>query len=164
MGYALESMRKIRTMREERAGTELTGARRARAAAERERDEKAEARAQFEATKDVRRDRIYAAVMGRRVTRDVLDRAREAVTRIDEEGVLLAEAERAAQATLETRDREADAAKVRYAAAARNKAKIEQHRHVWEEEDRRLQELRADMELEEFTGRRLTSDDDDTFD
>ena len=147
MGYALESMRKIRTMREERAGTELTGARRARAAAERERDEKAE-----------------AAVMGRRVTRDVLDRAREAVTRIDEEGVLLEEAERAAQATLETRDREADAAKVRYAAAARNKAKIEQHRHVWEEEDRRLQELRADMELEEFTGRRLTSDDDDTFD
>ena len=33
MGYALESMRKIRTMREERAGSELTGARRARAAA-----------------------------------------------------------------------------------------------------------------------------------
>ena len=158
MGYALESMRKIRTMREERAGTELTGARRARAAAERERDEKAEARAQFEATKDVRRDRIYAAVMGRRVTRDDLDRAREAVTRIDEEGMLLEEAERAAQATLETRDREADAAKVRYVAAARNKAKIEQHRHVWEEEDRRLQELRADMEVEEFTGRRLTSD------
>ena len=164
MGYALESMRKIRTMREERAGTELTGARRARAAAERERDEKAEARAQFEATKDVRRDRIYAAVMGRRVTRDDLDRAREAVTRIDEEGMLLEEAERAAQATLETRDREADAAKVRYVAAARNKAKIEQHRHAWEEEDRRLQELRADMELEAFTGRRLTGDDDDSLD
>ncbi len=164
MGYALESMRRIRTMREERAGTELTGARRARAAAEREHDEKAEACARFEATKDARRDRIYAAVMGRPVTRDDLDRARAAVTRIDEEGVLLAEAERTAQATLETRDREADAAKVRYTAAARNKAKIDLHRQAWEEEDRRMQELRADMELEEFAGRRLTGDDDDTFD
>lgn len=164
MAYALESMRRIRAMREERAGTELTGARRARTAAEQARDERDAACAQFEATKDARRDTIYAAVMGRAVTRDALDRAREAVTRIDEEGVLLEEAARAAAATLETREREAAAAKARYAAAARNKAKIEQHRHAWEEEDRRLQELRADMELEEFTGRRLTGDDDDSLD
>ena len=35
MAYSLESMLKIRAMREDRAGTELTGARRAKTAAER---------------------------------------------------------------------------------------------------------------------------------
>ncbi len=164
MAYALESMRKIRAMREERAGTELTGARRARAAAEAAHDEKVQTLETYARGKDARRDRIYDAVMGRPVTRDDLDRAREAVTRIDEEGVLLEAAEREAQATLDTRDREAQAAKVRYGVAARNKAKIDQHRLAWEAEDRKLQEQRADLELEEFTGRRLVGDDDDSLD
>ena len=48
--------------------------------------------------------------------------------------------------------------------AVKNKAKIDQHKMAWEEEERKLQEMRADAEMEEFTGRRLVSDDDDTFD
>lgn len=164
MAYALNDMLKIRAMREDRAGTELTGARRARSAAERVRDEKAETRRRFDATKDERRDRIYDAVMGRIVSRDDLDRARAAVTRIDEEAMLLAEAERQAQAELAKRDRAAEAAHVRFVAASRKKAKIDQHRLAWEQEDRRMQEMRADAEMDEFTGRRMTADDDDSFD
>ncbi len=164
MAYALNDMLKIRAMREDRAGTELTGARRARSAAERVRDEKAETRRRFDATKDERRDRIYDAVMGRVVSRDDLDRARAAVTRIDEEAMLLAEAERQAQAELAKRDRAAEAAHVRFVAASRKKAKIDQHRLAWEQEDRRMQEMRADAEMDEFTGRRMTADDDDSFD
>ncbi len=164
MAYALNDMLKIRAMREDRAGTELTGARRARSAAERVRDEKAETRRRFDATKDERRDRIYDAVMGRVVSRDDLDRARAAVTRIDEEAMMLAEAERQAQAELAKRDRAAEAAHVRFVAASRKKAKIDQHRLAWEQEDRRMQEMRADAEMDEFTGRRMTADDDDSFD
>lgn len=164
MAYALNDMLKIRAMREDRAGTELTGARRARSAAERVRDEKAETRRRFDATKDERRDRIYDAVMGRVVSMDDLDRARAAVTRIDEEAMLLAEAERQAQAELAKRDRAAEAAHVRFVAASRKKAKIDQHRLAWEQEDRRMQEMRADAEMDEFTGRRMTADDDDSFD
>ncbi len=164
MAYALESMQRIRTMREDRAGTELVGARRARAAAEKVYDEKVEALDHFEATKEERRDKIYDAVIGRTVSMDDLDRAREAVTSIDEEGLLLATAESEAKATLEKRDSEATAAKIRYTTAVKNKAKIDQHRLAWEEEDRKMQEMLADSEMEEFTGRRLVSDDDDTFD
>ena len=164
MAYALNAMLKIRTMREDRAGTELTGARRARTAAERVRDEKEEDLRRFDETKEARRDRIYGAVMGRVVSRDDLDRARDAVTRIDEQGMLLEEAERRAEEDLEKRDREAEAARVRYVAASKKKAKIDQHRLVWELEDRREQERLADAEMEEFTGRRLTSDDDDALD
>ena len=164
MAYALNDMLKIRAMREDRAGTELTGARRARAAAERVRDERAETRRRFDATKDERRERVYDAVMGRVVSMDDLDRARAAVTRIDEEAMLLAEAERQAQDELTKRDQAAEAAHVRFVAASRKKAKIDQHRLAWELEDRRMQEMRADAEMDEFTGRRMTADDDDSFD
>ena len=164
MAYALESMLKIRAMREDRAGTELTGARRAKTAAEHVLAEKAEARVSFEATKEARRDSLYGTVMGQVVSMDDLDRVRSAVTSIDEEGVLLEEAESRAKADLEKKDQAAQSAKVRYTVAVKNKAKIDQHKLAWEEEDRKLQEMRADAEMEEFTGRRLVSDDDDTFD
>lgn len=164
MAYELESMLAIRTMREDRAGTDLTGARRAKIAAEQVLDEKADARAAFEATRETRRDQLYAAVMGQVVSMDDLDRIRGAVTSIDEEGVLLEEAENRARADLEKKDQQAAAAKVRYTVAVKNKAKIEQHRLAWEEEERKLQEMLADAEMEEFTGRRMVSDDDDTFD
>ncbi len=164
MAYALNAMLKIRTMREDRAGTALTGARRARTAAERVRDEKAETLRRFDETKEARRDRIYGAVMGRVVTMDDLDQARDAVTRIDEKGMLLEEAERQAEDELQKRDREAEAARVRYVAASKKKAKIDQHRLAWEIEDRRQQEMLADAEMDEFTGRRMTADDDDSFD
>lgn len=164
MAYSLESMLKIRAMREDRAGTELTGARRAKTAAERVLQEKADARTSFETTKESRRDRLYSAVMGQVVSMDDLDRVRSAVTTIDEEGVLLEEAEARAKADLEKKDQAAQSAKARYTMAVKNKAKIDQHKMAWEEEERKLQEMRADAEMEEFTGRRLVSDDDDTFD
>ena len=102
--------------------------------------------------------------MGQVVSLDDLDRVRDAVTSIDEEGVLLEEAERCARTDFEKKDQQAVAAKIRYTAAVKDKAKIEQHRLAWEEEERKLQEMLADAEMEEFTGRRLVSDDDDTFD
>lgn len=164
MSYALESMLKIRAMREDRAGTELTGARRARTAAERVLEEKAEQRTAFEVHKEERRDKVFDAVMGRVVSMEDLDRARVAVSKIDEEGVLLEEAERQAQMALRKKEEEAELARVRFVSATKEKAKIDQHKLAWEEEDRKIQEMRADAEMEEFTGRKMISDDDDTFD
>ena len=46
----------------------------------------------------------------------------------------------------------------------KNKMKIEEHRAMWEEEDRKEREYRADAEMEDFTGRMQVGDDDDTFD
>ena len=164
MAYALEAMLRIRAMREDRAGTELTGARRARTAAEAVLVEKRQALDSFLDTKDARRDKIYEAVMGRPVSMEDLDRARDAVTKIDEEGVLLEEAQRQASADLEKKDQEAEGARIRFVAATKQKAKIDQHKLAWEAEDRKMQEMMADAEMEEFSGRKMISDDDDTFD
>ena len=164
MSYALESLLKIRVMREDRAGTELTGARRARSSAERALAEKSEACVEYEHHKDERRDRVYDAVMGRVVTLDDLDRARDAVSKIDEEGALLAEAERQAKVVLEQKSEAAETARVRFVAATKDKTKIDLHRAAWEEEDRKMREMQADAEMEEFTGRRLVGDDDDSLD
>ncbi len=164
MAYALQSMLKIRAMREDRAGTELTGARRERSAAERVMEEKKETRAKFESTKEERRDRVYDAVIGRVVSMEDLDKARDAVTRIDEESMLLAEAERQAADDLQKKSDAAESARIRYVDAAKNKSKIEQHRAAWAEEDRKMQEMMADAEMEEFTGRKMISDDDDSLD
>ena len=164
MAYALQSMLKIRGMREDRAQTELAGARVARNRAEREHDERASRLAEYDRTKDERRDRVYDAVMGRLVKREDLDRARDAVSRIDEEGMLLAEAEVKAKDVLAKRESEAESARIRFVAASKNLAKIEEHRRAWEEEDLKMQEMLADAEMDEFAGRRLVGDDDDSLD
>ena len=164
MAYSLQSMLKIRGMRQERTQTELATARVVRAKAEKERDEKRDERAKFDETKEERRDRVYDAVIGRVVTMDDLDQARDAVTRIDEQGMLLVEAEKKAETVLEEKDQAAEHARVRFVAATKDLSKIEEHRKAWEEEDRKEQERRADAEMEEFTGRKMTADDDDTFD
>jgi len=154
MSYPLQSLLTIRSMREDRASTVLTGARRARANAADVLSQKREARERYEETKEERRDRVYETVMGRPVRRDALDRVREAVTRIDEEGLLLVEAERKAQDVLTEKTQEEGRAHVSYVAATRERTKIDQHREIWTDEDRRAQELAADAEMEEFTGKK----------
>lgn len=164
MAYTLQPMIKIRDMREDRAQTVLAHARRARVQAEQALEVKAEKRAKFEATKETRRDEIFGTVMGKVVSLDSLNDVRCAVTRIDEEAVLLEQDERKAADELEVKTQAAKEAHGHYVAAAKDLAKIQEHRKAWEEEDRKMQEMRADAELEEFTGRKLVSDDDDTFD
>lgn len=164
MAYQLQSMLRIRGMRQDRAQTELAGARVARKAAERELDERREQRERFDETKDERRDAAFDTVMGRVVSMDEIDSVRSAVSRIDEEGMLLVEAEHQAADEFKKKDEAAEGARVRFVAATKEKAKIDEHRKAWEEEDRKMQEMLADAEMEEFTGRKMTSDDDDTFD
>ena len=161
MAYALQSMLKIRVMREDRAQADLIAAKAVRAQAEREYRKCHETRVDYEKTREERRDRVYDAVIGRKVKMDDLDRAREAVTRIDEEGVLLVEAERKAEVVLKEKDAAAETARVGLAMATRNKAKIEQHRAIWEEEDRLMREKLADAEMDEFAEIRRRNDNDE---
>ena len=115
-------------------------------------------------TKEERRDRVFDTIIGRPVPRDEIDRVRTAISQIDEEGVLLTDGVRRAEADLETKEQETDKAHGRFVAAVKERAKVSQHREIWMEEDRRMQELRADAEMEEFTGRKMTDDDSDDFD
>ena len=164
MAYALQSMLKIRIMREDRAATELTVARKARAAAEQERDRRDGELRRYMLTKDQRRDAVYDSIIGTVVSRDMLDQAKETVAKIDEEGVTLEKALGDAKKVVEEKEKGEAVAHSRYVGATKEKMKIDMHRQAWEEEDRKEQEARAELEAEEFTGRRLISDDDDSLD
>ena len=164
MAYALQPMLRIREMREDNAQSALTAARRVRVDAERARDARRQDLAEYERTRNERRDAIFDTVMGKVVTMDNLEVMQEGVARIDDEGVLKRDNLRQAENVVTEKSKLEQAAHDAYNLAQKNKMKIEEHRAVWEEEDRREREYRADAELEDFTGRKQTDDDDDTFD
>ena len=142
MAYALQPLLRIRMMREDRASGELVAAKRALASAEESLAARRRDLAAYEETREERRDRIYAAIMGRAVSREQLDLANEGVARIDEEGVLKADNVKRAEA------------RANLNLATKNRMKINEHKSVWLAEEAREQEARAEGELEDFTVRK----------
>jgi len=154
MAYTLQPLLRIRTMREDRATGELTAARQALAVAEEALTARRRDLSEWEETKEGRRDRIYAAIIGREVSRDQLDLATEGVARIDEEGVLMADNVKRAEDVVKEKTDAAETARANLNLATKNRMKIDEHRAVWLAEDAKAQELRAEGELEDFVVRK----------
>ena len=111
MAYALQPLLRIRVMREDRASGELTAARQAVAVAEAALEDRKRELVDYERTKEERRDRIYATIIGRAVSRDSLDLAQEGVARIDDEGILKADNVKRAEVVLNEKMSLADTAR-----------------------------------------------------
>ena len=158
MAYALESMLRIRTMREDRAATELTAARREVVRVQEALAQRRNDLAEYEVAKEARRDSIFSAVMGRAVSMADLDRAREGVARIDEEGILKADNVVQAEAELQKRRDYAETSRRMFVSASTNRMKITEHRAVWELEELEAAERRQESELEDFTGKKVIDD------
>jgi len=141
-------------MREDRATGELTAARQALAVAKEALAARQRDLAEWENTKEERRDRIYDAIIGRNVSRDQIDLATEGVSRIDEEGVLKADNVKRAEGIVKEKTDAAEVAKANLTIATRNRMKIDEHRAVWLAEDAAAQEARAEGELEDFVVRK----------
>ena len=154
MSYILQPLLRIRTMREDRATGELTAARQALAAAQEAMAARQRDLAEWESTKEERRDRIYDAIIGRKVSRDQIDLATEGVSRIDEEGVLKADNVKRAEGVVREKADAAEVARMNLTIATRNRMKIDEHRAVWLAEDAAEQEARAEGELEDFVVRK----------
>ena len=159
MAYLLQPLLNIRVMREDRASGELTAARQKVRTAEETLDDRKRELADFESTKEERRDRIYDAIIGRTVNRDQIDIAQEGVARIDEEGALRLDNVHQAEGELKKRQTEAEAARAVFIAASKNRMKIDEHKSVWRENEAKEAEARAEIELEDFTGRKQNLDD-----
>ena len=158
MAYALQSMLRIRAMREDRAATELTAARREVSRAQERLSQRKRDLEEYEATKEARRDRIYEAVIGRAVSMEDLDLAREGVARIDEEGILKADNVVQAEADLQKCRNNAETSRQAFVSASKNRMKITEHRSIWEAEEAAEAERRSEMELEDFTGKKVIDD------
>lgn len=154
MAYALQPLLRIRLMREDRASGELVAAKRDLALAEEALVARQKDLEEWELTKEERRDRIYATVMGRTVSRDQIDLANEGVARIDEEGAIKADNVKRAESERAKREEAAEAARQNLNLATKNRMKIDEHKAVWIREDAMAQETRAEGELEDFTVRK----------
>lgn len=161
--YALQDMIKIRTMREERAGKDLVVARRDRDKAVQVVDERKKILAEFQRTKDEKRDRLFATVIMKIVKREQLDRIKEELAKIDEEEMLLAEAVASAERDLADKETATEKARARFAEESKNLIKIQSHKSAWEVEEHKEEERQQDAEMEEFTGKRNSNDDFDDF-
>ena len=124
MAYTLQPLLRIRMMREDRASGELVAAKRDLALAEEALVARKKDLEEWEATKEERRDRIYATVMGRTVSRDQIDLANEGVARIDEEGALKADNVKRAEAERTKREEVAEVARQNLNLATKNRMKI----------------------------------------
>ena len=153
MAYALQSLLRIRTTREDRAGGELVAARRAVAEAAETLSRRQRVLDEYESTKEGRRDRLYDTVIGRAVSREQLDNVKEGVAKIDEEGALKAEDVRRAKEELRAREEGADRARSAFFAAVKSRMKIDEHRADWLSRETKEEERRAEGELEDFTRR-----------
>ncbi len=152
--YTLQPLLRIRTMREDRATGELTTARRALAAAEEALAARQRDLAEWEDTKEERRDRIYDAIIGREVSRDQIDLANEGVARIDEEGVLKADNVKRAEGVVKEKSDAAEIARTNLMIATKNRMKIDEHRSIWLQAEAAEQERLAESELEDFIVRK----------
>ena len=85
---------------------------------------------------------------------DDLDKAREGVARIDEEGALKADNVARAEGVLHEKEAASAAAQGALNLAIKNRMKIEEHRADWIRENLKEQERHAEFELEDFTGRK----------
>ena len=157
--YRLQSLLRIRANREDKASAALAVARQAVAEALNAVHTRECELADFRATAEARRDRIYAAVMNRPVTMDELDRAREGVARIDDEGVLRADNVLLAKKALDERRSEESKARAQFVLATKDRMKISEHRTRWAQDEVRAQEHFQELELEDFTGKKNTDVD-----
>ena len=158
MTYALQSLVRIREMREERAANELTVARREVANAERVLAERRADLAAYEETKEARRNRLFEAIEGRAISMDELDLVREGIARIDEEGTLKADNVVQAQTELEKRNVLAETSRAAFVSASKNRTKITEHRDIWRHAEAVAAEHRQETELEDFTGKKVVDD------
>lgn len=154
MAYVLQPLLKIRLMREDRASGELTAARQAREKAESVLLERQKDLDAYNETREERRDRIYAAIIGQTITMDRLDLASEGVARIDEEGVLKTDNVKRAELDLNERISQEAEARKKFNLATKERMKIDEHRSIWLAADAAEQEYRAEGELEDFVGRK----------
>ncbi len=154
MAYVLQPLLKIRSMREDRASGELVAAKRNLALAEEALAARRRDLAEWENTKEERRDRIYDTIIGREVSRDQIDLANEGVARIDEEGVLKADNVKRAEGDVRMKESAAETARDNLNIATKNRMKIDEHRAVWMAAEAQAQEARAEGELEDFTVRK----------
>ena len=148
--YPLESLLSVRRYRESQAAVAVRAAeedlKQAEALVERSRVELAE----YKSWRRLEEDRRYDAIMAKPCTLEKLDAFKDGLAQLAGGELLKEEAVQKAEKNVVRCETALQDARTAARAAQKETAKIQAHKDIWSEEDKKEAERREDLELEEF--------------
>ena len=162
--YVLDPLLDIRKKREDDLQQQLIKARSDLQIAEDARDKAKQDLEDYIADMPEKKARLYAAVMNMVVKREQLDKLKEALADLERQRMVLAEKlEKAEQNVVQARQTLEQTQK-NLLAATKNKMKLDTHKDIWLEEEKRIEAENEEKELEDLHNKiSPVGDDDDSL-
>ena len=159
--YVLDPLLDIRKKREDDLQQQLRKARNDLKMAEDARDKAKQELEDYVADMPEKKARLYAAVMNMVVKREQLDKLKEALADLERQRMVLAEKlEKAEQNVVQARQTLEQTQK-NLLAATKNKMKLDTHKDIWLEEEKRIEAENEEKELEDLHSKISPIGDDD---
>ena len=159
--YVLDPLLDIRKKREDDLQQQLIKARSDLQMAEDARDKAKQDLEDYIADMPEKKARLYAAVMNMVVKREQLDKLKEALADLERQRMVLAEKlEKAEQNVVQARQTLEQTQK-NLLAATKNKMKLDTHKDIWLEEEKRIEAENEEKELEDLHSKISPIGDDD---
>ena len=159
--YVLDPLLDIRKKREDDLQQQLRKARNDLQMAEDARDKAKQELEDYVADMPEKKARLYAAVMNMVVKREQLDKLKEALADLERQRLVLAEKlEKAEQNVVQARQTLEQTQK-NLLAATKNKMKLDTHKDIWLEEEKRIEAENEEKELEDLHSKISPIGDDD---
>ena len=159
--YVLEQLLDIRKKRADDMAQQVTKARSDLQEAEDSRDKAKQILEDFVAGMPEKKARLYAAVMNVVVKREQLDKLKEALADLERQRLVLAEKLEKAEQDVVQANQALEQAQKNLLAATKNKMKLDTHKDIWLEEEKRIEAENEEKELEDLHNKISPLGDDD---
>ena len=159
--YVLEPLLDIRKKREDDLQQQLIKARNDLQMAEEARDKAKQDLEDYVADMPEKKARLYATVMNIVVKREQLDKLKEALADLERQKLALAEKLEQAEQNVVQAQQTLEQTQKNLLAATKNKMKLDTHKDIWLEEEKRIEAENAEKELEDLHNKVSPIGDDD---
>lgn len=161
--YPLSDLLRVRLLREDKAMELLLVARKKVEEAFVFLNQKKDELSKYRVFRVNEENRLYDTIMGKKVPRTRVDEIKAEVAALQAEELAYEKRVIEAEASLEAAEKNLAQAQDFYQQAVRNRQKIEEHRTIWLEEDRKIREFLLEKELEDFRRRESEFEDDEAL-
>ena len=159
--YVLEPLLDIRKKREDDLQQQLIKARNDLQMAEEARDKAKQDLEDYVADMPEKKARLYATVMNIVVKREQLDKLKEALADLERQRLVLAEKLEKAEQNVVQAQQTLEQTQKNLLAATKNKMKLDTHKDIWLEEEKRIEAENEEKELEDLHSKISPIGDDD---
>ncbi len=159
--YVLEPLLDIRKKREDDLQQQLIKARNDLQMAEDARDKAKQDLEDYVADMPEKKARLYAAVMNVVVKREQLDKLKEALADLERQRMVLAEKLEKAEQNVVQASQTLEQTQKNLLTATKNKMKLDTHKDIWLEEEKRIEAENEEKELEDLHNKISPIGDDD---